>query len=65
MANNATEAIGSKGRWMDTKPKTVEIPCKDTGDVPEPSPRSYRKPQLTPYGQLRPNLQLGSPPPPP
>ncbi|MCP4660925.1 MAG: hypothetical protein GY856_36450 [bacterium] len=57
---------------MDTKPKVIETPCEDSavpsegdkwGDAPE-RPR-YRKPQLKPYGQLRPNLQLGTPPPPP
>lgn len=48
---------------MKTKDHLIEAAGKDGGEVPEP-PR-YRKPELVPYGQLRPNLQIGSPPPPP
>lgn len=50
---------------MDTTANPVETPGKDSADAREAPHPPYRKPQLRPYGQLRPNLQLGTPPPPP
>ncbi|MCP4661393.1 MAG: hypothetical protein GY856_38815 [bacterium] len=50
---------------MKKPPQISDQPDQDRDHGPASSRRPYRKPQLRPCGQLRPSLQLGSPPPPP